>query len=81
VKAASAIGDAAVRTALLEAAHIMLTKPRKAARRLIWAMPIAGRAGMRKVKAALTRKLAVILRRTLANATVFNGEAKPMTEA
>ena len=69
----SKIGDAAVRTALYEAAHVMLTKPVKGCAPLkSWAMRIARRAGMRKAKVALARKLAVILHRMLADATPFN---------
>ena len=69
----SKIGDAAVREALYQAAHIMLTKPIKGCTELkSWAMRIARRAGMRKAKVALARKLAVILHRMLANATPFN---------
>ena len=69
----SKIGDAAVRTALYEAAHIMLIKPLKGCTQLkSWAMRIARRSGMKKAKVALARKLAVILHRMLANATPFN---------
>jgi transposase len=72
----SKIGDASVRTALYEAAHIMLTKPIKGCSRLkSWAMRIAKRAGMKKAKVALARKLAVILHRMLATATPFNAAA------
>jgi transposase len=78
----SKIGDAAVRAALFEAAHIMLTKPLKGCTALkSWAMRIARRAGMKKAKVALARKLAVILHRMLADGTVFNAGAKPMTAA
>ena len=69
----SKIGDATVRTALYEAAHIMLIKPIKGCAPLkSWAMRIARRSGMKKAKVALARKLAVILHRMLANATPFN---------
>ena len=72
----SKIGDAAVREALYQAAHIMLTKPIKGCSELkSWAMRIARRAGMRKAKVALARKLAVIMHRMLANATPFNAAA------
>ena len=72
----SKIGDASVRTALYEAAHIMLIKPIKGCSQLkSWAMRIARRAGMRKAKVALARKLAVILHRMLANGTSFNPAA------
>src|ERR1700710_2352861 len=72
----SKIGDASVRTALYEAAHVMLTRPVKGCTQLTsWAMRIARRAGMSKAKVALARKLAVILHRMLANATPFNAAA------
>ncbi|TMJ65368.1 MAG: IS110 family transposase [Alphaproteobacteria bacterium] len=73
----SKIGDASVREALYQAAHVMLTKPVKNCSALKgWAMRIARRAGMRKAKVALARKLAVILHRMLADATPFNPTAK-----
>jgi transposase len=72
----SKIGDAAVREALYQAAHVMLTKPVKGCSQLkSWAMRIARRAGMSKAKVALARKLAVILHRMLANGTPFNAAA------
>jgi transposase len=72
----SKIGDASVRTALYESAHIMLTKPVKGCSGLkSWAMRIARRAGMSKAKVALARKLAVILHRMLVNGTPFNAAA------
>jgi transposase len=72
----SKIGDATVRTALYEAAHVMLTKPVKGCSQLKgWAMRIARRAGTSKAKVALARKLAVILHRILANGTPFNAAA------
>jgi transposase len=72
----SKIGDASVRTALYQAAHIMLTKPLKGCSQLkSWAMRIARRAGMKKAKVALARKLAVILHRMLATGAPFNAAA------
>jgi transposase len=72
----SKIGDASVREALYQAAHVMLTKPTRGCSELKgWAMRIARRAGMRKAKVALARKLAVILHRMLANRTPFNPAA------
>jgi transposase len=73
----SKIGDAAVRTALYEAAHVMLTKPVKGCTELkSWAMRIARRAGMSKAKVALARRLAVIMHRMLADGTPFNSAAR-----
>jgi transposase len=72
----SKIGDASVREALYQAAHVMLTKPVKGCPQLKgWAMRIARRAGMSKAKVALARKLAVILHRMLANGTPFSAAA------
>ena len=57
-------GDAGVRALLFEAAHIVLIKPVKKAGALKrWAMALAKRAGPRKAKVALARRLAVILHR------------------
>ena len=78
----SKIGDAAVREALYQAAHIMLTKAVTGCSQLKgWAMRIARRAGMRKAKVALARKLAVILHRMLADGKAFNPAAGSKTTA
>jgi transposase len=70
-------GDASVREALYEAAHIMLTKPIKGCAQLKgWAMRIARRAGINKAKVALARKLAVIMLRMLKDSVPFNPAAK-----
>ncbi len=69
-------GDASVREALYEAAHIILTKPIKGCAQLkSWAMRIARRAGMNKAKVALARKLAVIMLRMLKDNVPFNSTA------
>ena len=67
----SKIGDASVRTALYEAANVILTRPVKGSSLKSWAMRVAKRAGMRKAKVALARKLAVVLHRMLADGTQF----------
>jgi transposase len=73
----SKIGDASVREALYQAAHIMLTKPIKGCSQLkSWAMRIAKRAGMNKAKVALARKLAVIMHRILKDGAPFNPATK-----
>ena len=65
-----------MREALYQAAHVMLTKPVKGCAALkSWAMRIARRAGMRKAKVALARKLAVIMHRMLADAKPFHPAA------
>ena len=70
----SKIGDAAVRTALYEAANIILERPVKGGWLKAWALGVAKRAGMRKAKVALARKLAVVLHRMLVDGTPFNME-------
>lgn len=65
------IGDVSVRTALYEAAHIILTRPIKGGALKSWAMKLAKRAGMKKAKVALARKLAIILHRMWVDATKF----------
>ena len=70
----SKIGDAGVRTMLYEAANIVLTRPVKGSALKSWAARLAARAGMRKAKVALARKLAVVLHRMLADGTPFAAE-------
>jgi transposase len=67
----SKIGDGGVRTMLYEAANVILTRPVKGSALKSWAMRLAARAGMRKAKVALARKLAVILHRMLSDGTTF----------
>ncbi len=74
----SKIGDAGVRTALYEAANIILTRPVKGSGLKSWAARLAARAGMRKAKVALARKLAVVLHRMLADGTPFMAERAAM---
>ncbi len=68
----SKIGDKEVRCVLYEAAHVMLTRPTKASKLKTWAHQVARRAGMRKAKVALARRLAVVLHRMLADGVPFN---------
>jgi len=70
----SKVGDAGVRTALYEAANVILTRPVKGSALKSWAARIANRAGMRKAKVALARKLAVVLHRMLIDGTPFAAE-------
>jgi transposase len=67
----SKIGDGGVRTALYEAANVILTRPVKGSTLKSWGMRLAARAGMRKAKVALARKLAVVLHRMMVDGTSF----------
>jgi transposase len=69
--AVSRVGDAMVRTALYEGAHIMLTRAVRFSALKRWAMEVAKRRGMKRAKVALARKLAVILHRIWVDGTTF----------
>lgn len=71
----SKIGDHGVRVALYEAANAMLTRPVKGSALKDWALALARRAGPKKAKVALARKLAVVMHRMLTDGTCF--EARP----
>jgi transposase len=78
----SKIGDGSVRAALYEAAHVILTRPVKGSALKRWAIRLAKRAGMKKAKVALARKLGCVLHRMLACGTLFAAEpAKPVASA
>jgi len=68
----SKIGDKSVRTALYQAAHVILTRPVKASALKTWACQLAKRIGMAKAKVALARKLAVIMHRMLIERKPFD---------
>src|SRR5215207_1828318 len=70
----SKAGDGGVRTVLYEAANVILTRPVKGSALKSWAARLANRAGMRKAKVALARKLAAVLHRMLADGTPFAAE-------
>jgi transposase len=72
----SKVGDAMVRTALFEAANVMLTRAVRFSTLKAWALRVAGRHGMKKAKVALARKLAVVMHRMWVDGTSFRwGEA------
>jgi transposase len=70
--AVSRVGDVMVRTALYEAAHILLTRAVRFSSLKHWALEVAKRRGMRRAKVALARKLAVILHRMWMEGTTFH---------
>jgi transposase len=74
----SKVGDAMVRTALFEAAHIMLTRATRFSSLKRWALEVAQRRGMKRAKVALARKLGVVLHRMWMDATDFRWGATAM---
>jgi transposase len=67
----SKCGDAMMRTALYEAAHVLLTRTQKWSWLKAWGMRVARRRGGKKAKVALARRLAVILHRMWTDGTQF----------
>ena len=73
------IGDVMVRTALYEAAHIMLTRASRFSALKRWAMDVAKRRGMKRAKVALARKLATVLHRMWVDASAFRWSKEIVT--
>ncbi len=69
--AISRVGDAAVRAALYQAAHIILSKEMPYSSLKAWAMQVAKRRGLKRAKVACARKLATILHRMWIEETDF----------
>ena len=73
------VGDAMVRTALYEAAHIMLTRASRFSTLKRWAMDVAKRRGMKRAKVALARKLATVLHRIWTDVSQFRWSKDAVT--
>ena len=65
------VGDAMVRTALFEAANVMLSRVTRFSTLKAWALRVAKLRGVKRAKVALARKLAVVLHRMWVDATDF----------
>jgi transposase len=65
------VGDRMVRTALYEAASVMLTRTVRMSPLKSWALGVAKRRGTKKARVALARKLGVILHRMWIDGTTF----------
>jgi transposase len=77
----SKFGDAMVRAVLYEAANVILTRAVSFSSLKAWALRVAGRAGMKKARVALARKLAVILHRMWVDGTSFRWSAPAVAAA
>jgi transposase len=64
-------GDESVRTALYEAANVMLTRTTRFSSLKRWALEVAKRRGLKRARVALARKLAVVLHRIWVDGTTF----------
>ncbi len=67
----SRAGDASVRRALFTAAHVIMNQVKRSFALKTWASALAARAGARRAKVALARRLGVILHRMWADSTKF----------
>ena len=65
------VGDVMVRTALFEAANVMLTRSTQTSRLKAWAQDLAKRRGTKRAIVALARKLGVILHRIWVDGSKF----------
>ena len=77
----SKVGDRMVRTALYEAASVMLTRTVRMSPLKSWAMAVARRRGTKKARVALARKLAVVLHRMWVDGTSFRWTGEPAAMA
>ena len=67
----SRAGDASVRVALFEAAHVIMTRVAAWSKLKAWAMTVAKRRGAKRAKVALARKLGVVLHRMWVDESEF----------
>jgi transposase len=67
----SRAGDAMVRTALYEAANVMLTRTRRFSALERWGLEVARRRGVKRGRVALARKLATVLHRMWVDGSSF----------
>lgn len=67
----SRVGDGMVRTALYEAANILLSRVSRFSALKRWGMDLAKRRGLKRAKVALARKIGVILHRMWIDGTNF----------
>jgi transposase len=77
----SKTGDAQVRTALFEAAHVMLLRVRRFSALKAWALRVARTRGLKRAKVALARKLAVVLHRLWVDGTEFRWSSEAAASA
>jgi transposase len=77
--AISKVGDAIVRTALYQAAHVILTRSSGFSSLKRWALEVAKRRGRKRATVALARKLGVVLHRMWMDDTEFRWSCSDQT--
>jgi len=73
----SKVGDETVRTALYEAANVILSRVTQVSALKAWAVRVAKSRGLKRAKTALARKLAVVLHRMWIDGTDFQWSKQP----
>ena len=73
----SCVGDEMVRTALYEAANIILSRVTRFSALKRWGLEVAKRRGLKRAKVALARKLGVVLHRMWVDGTDFRWIKSP----
>ncbi|MDH1094398.1 IS110 family transposase [Rhizobium pusense] len=74
-------GDAMMRSALSEAAQVLLTRVKRWSALKAWAAQVSRRRGHKKAIVALARRIGVILHRMWVDGTEFNWGTPPVTTA
>ena len=74
-------GDAMMRTALYEAAQVLLTRVKRWCALKTWAAQVSRRRGHKKAIVALARRIGVILHRMWVDGTDFNWGTPPANDA
>ena len=70
-------GDVALRTALFQAATVMLHASRKMSWLKSWALRVLGRRGLKRATTALARRMAMVLLRMRRDGTGFRFAREP----
>ena len=73
-------GDVALRTALFQAATVMLHASRKTNWLKSWALRVAGRRGLKRATTALARRMAMVLLRMWRDGTEFRFTREPSAQ-
>jgi transposase len=75
------VGDASVRTALYEAANVLLSRTTRFSALKRWGLEVAKRRGLRRAKVAVARKLGVVLHRIWRDGGEFRWGKEPAIAA
>jgi transposase len=75
------VGDASARTALYEAANVLLSRTTRSSALKRWGLEVAKRRGLRRAKVAVARKLSAVLHRIWRGGGEFRWGEEPAIAA